>query len=240
MPRTLKTGLLLAVAAVSLTACSAHKSSSTATPATATPSATSSVASATTSKRARIMAAAEPFENLTEQAQGATATRLSSLIGKADNAAKSVSPLLDNAQQGRLDSHLDDIQAAYEGNDRTSIALAAVEGYRSLVESASDTGPVPRAVSLLDYSGFRYQADLAASPTRWQDASAALDFADTQWADVGPKVTDKALHRDFADALTRLRKATKAKRASLARAAVTHELDMVDQLESYFNRKNAH
>lgn len=184
-----------------------------------------------------LIAAAEPFEALTEQAATATPTVLDKLIGEARSAADGVSARLDQTQKDRLASQMADIAAAQKAGDNTAIALASVEGYRTLVESAADTGTTPRAVSLLDYAGFRYQANLAAKPARWTDAEAAVDFADTQWAALSPKIADVSLRDQMSNAIADMRKAAQAKDPALAKSVSTTELDLVDKLEAYFTAK---
>lgn len=184
-----------------------------------------------------LMAAAEPFEALTEQAATATPAVLDKLIGEARSAGDGVSTSLDQTQKDRLASQLADIAAAQKAGDHTAIALASVEAYRTLVESATDTGMSSRAVSLLDYAGFRYQTNLAAKPTRWSDAQAAVDFADIQWAALSPKIADTSLQKEVSTSIAEMRKATQTKDPGLAKSASTTELDLVDKLEAYFAAK---
>ncbi len=181
-----------------------------------------------------LIAAAEPFEALTEQAATATPAVLGKLIGEARSAAEGVSARLDQTQRDRLASQLADIAAAQKAGDYTAIALASVEGYRTLVESAADTGVTPRAVSLLDYAGFRYQANLAANPARWSDAGAAVDFAATQWAALSPKIASASLREQMSKSIAEMRTAAQAKDPRLAKSASTRELDLVDALEASF------
>lgn len=181
-----------------------------------------------------LLAAAEPFEALTEQAATAKPSARNRLIGDARNAATAIAGSLDHSQQSKLTSHLDEIDRAQKAGDPTGIALAAVEGYRTIIESAPDTALVPRAVSLLDYAGFRYQANLTAKPARWSDATAAVNFAEMQWSLVRPKVTDAALRDQMEKSIATMRKAIEAKDAILAKSSSTTELDLVDKLEEYF------
>ena len=185
-------------------------------------------------KHSAFLAAAEPFENLTEQAPSATPAELQSLIAEAKKAGKAAMPALEMPAKLTLQAHLDGIDAAAKSDQRTKIALSAVEGYRTLVENASDTDRVPRAVSLLDYSGFRYQADLSAQPVRWDDARQALDFAQQQWSGIEMRVTDAALRKEFADSLSAMADAADKRDAAAARKAATAELDLVDKLEGFF------
>lgn len=227
--------LLAAVAALGLVGCNKSQPETSTTSATGasvtapSPSANNAVAS-----HSAYLAAAESFESLTEQAASATPEKLTSLVADAEKVADVVLPVLGAAGKSALGSHLSKIRAALRNSDRTAIALAAVEGYRTLVESADETGSNPRAVSLLDYAGFRYQADLAAWPPRWSDAASAETFAEVQWSGIADKVTDTGLKSDFARALADMKDAAKSKNTVAAKSVVIRELDLVDKLEQYF------
>lgn len=184
-----------------------------------------------------LLASAEPFENLTEQAAQVSPDKLKALISAAREAVDGVYPSLEAPVQVQLKQTLTAIDAASGTDDRTGIALAAVEGYRTLIESMSDNGPIPRNVSLLDYAGFRFQADMAASPVRWDDAAQALDFADQQWATLRDTVADTALRDTFGHSLDAMRAAADAQDVNEARKAAGQELDLVDKLEEHFTSK---
>jgi hypothetical protein len=234
----LESGFLLSLGVLSLTACNSEQPADAASK--STPSGIAAPSEASSDPDAQyspLIAAAEPFEALTEQAPVASPDKLKVLISDVQAAVSGVTGKLDDARQSALDRQLIDIAIASERDDRADIALASIEGYRTLIESARDTGPVPRAVSLLDYAGFRYQADLAARPVRWDDATKAMSFADSQWAGLERQVADAALKDDFAKALETMRIAAKASDLAAARSAVAHELDLVDKLEQHFNKK---
>ncbi|MEO8393926.1 MAG: hypothetical protein ABI700_13125, partial [Chloroflexota bacterium] len=105
---------------------------------------------------------------------------------------------------------------------------------RTLVSNSGDHQKVPKQVSLLDYSGFRYQADLKATPVRWSDAVLAVDFADAQWQQISAMVKDPMLIKNMSEALTAMRSASQSKDAMAAMAASTRELNLVDALEKSF------
>src|SRR6266446_1860745 len=122
----------------------------------------------------RLIAAAEPFEALTEQAFSAQPKKLDQNITAAEKAAEQVRSALPSDVASELDQRLVEIRSARKSNDRSRLALASVEGYRLLVSAAPQT-KVPTAVSLLDYAGFRYDADLKSRPIRWSDMKAAME-----------------------------------------------------------------
>lgn len=226
------------IAAISLVGCTDRQSSDAGTSAAnSNVGAPSPAAMDADSQHSALLTAAEPFEALTEQAATASPVVLDKLVADARSAADAISGSLDQAQRARLDSQLADIATGRKSDDRTRIALAAVEGYRTLVENSADSEVTPQAVSLLDYAGFRYQANLAAQPARWADAAATVDFADSQWTVLGPQIAEAPLRDEMSRSLANMRKAVLGKDESLARSASTTELDLVDKLEVYFASK---
>ena len=181
----------------------------------------------------RLLAAAEPFEGLTEQSFTAKPKDLNRMIGNARNAARRVVAVLSTGENKALAAQLSAIGAA-ANNDRAALALAAIEGYRILASATHGT-KVPAEVSLLDYSGFRFDADLKANPVRWGDMQDATGFATKQWKRIAERVTDQNLKQRVTEALRDMQTVIPIKSTSGARAAVNGELDLVDTLEAWFN-----
>ncbi len=182
----------------------------------------------------RLLAAAEPFEKLTEIAFKAPLPEIDKTIVDARSAAASVRSLLPPGIAASADRLFLEIDQARKGSDRAGLALASIEIYRGIVSSVPSGTKVPAAVSLLDYAGFRYQADLKASPVRWSDMSDAMRFAQSQWSALKPKLSDAALATSFEKTLTDMEKAVAKKDAALAAASAAEELNMVDKLEVHF------
>ena len=138
--------------------------------------------------------------------------------------------------QSALSNRLAEIKQAQKANNLSELALASAEGYR-IVVSATHRTNVPTAVSLLDYAGFRYRADLKSKPTRWADMQSAVQFAQEQWNSISGQIADTSLRNNFAAALDRMSNAVAGASAAAAGSADKTELDLVDKLESYFNQK---
>lgn len=199
--------------------------------------AATNVARLTTATRSdRLLAAAEPFEKLTETAFAATLPILDTTIGEARVASDSVRDILTPANASSMDELLGDLARHRRSESRADIALSSIEIYRILVSAVPVGAKIPSAVSLLDYAGFRYQADLKATPVRWDDMTEATRFARTQWAVISPRLSASPLSTTFAASLVDMEKAIATTDAALAGKAVTTELDLVDQLEGYFSK----
>ena len=187
-----------------------------------------------------LVAAAEAFEGLTESAASAPAAELARQSASAATQARSCQPLLSTRQSATMDNVLGRIGQFEMTHDRFALASAAVEGYRTFVTAETrPVGGIPIEVSLLDYVGFRYQADARANPPLWGDMRQALEVADQQWRAVSPRVSDHQLEARFSADLAELHGALEAGDQRRAQMAVVRELDHVDALESYFSHRPA-
>lgn len=187
-------------------------------------------ASAAASPNQALRLAAEPFEGLTEQAFTADWSAIDKLMAEARTAIAQAAPSGELAK--RVEQRLAAIQAARTAQDRVRLALAAVEGYRELIEAqdAAAARP-PVAVSLLDYAGFRYDA-LAQAPTvDWEEMARSVTFARDQWRSVAPNVSSKAMPGVVDQALAGMATAVERKDVAFARSAAATELALVDLLE---------
>lgn len=195
------------------------------------------VASATQPANAGIIAAAEPFEVLTEEAAGADWPKIDTLAATASSAAAAVRAKLPAASAARLDKQLAAIQQARGSRDRLGMALAAVEGYRTIVEAqdpASAKPPIP--VSLLDYAGFRYDALTRAPNVDWRQVAESAAFASEQWTVLKPQIKSVAVAGLVEAALAAMVDAAKRKDTAYAQGAAATELALVDVLEEDVQR----
>lgn len=179
-----------------------------------------------------LRAAAEPFEAVTEQAFNARWDRLDNLIAEADAAVRNARPHLSGAAAAKVDRQLAAIRAARAAQDRTGIALAAIESYRAMVEAQEpDMASPPVAVSLLDYAGFRYDALAQARSPDWPEMLRLTEFARQQWQQLAPKVQSRALPGVMESALGAMTSAAERKDVASARQSAAVELALVDLLE---------
>lgn len=185
----------------------------------------------------KLLAAAEPFEKLTETAFAEPFSALDETISQARTAAADVRDLVSPASLNRMDGLLADVARYRQREERADIALASIEIYRLLVSAVQPGAKTPSDVSLLDYAGFRYQADLKASPARWADMVEATRFAQARWATVKPMVSSPPLIAAFEAALADMEKAIVTLNVVLAESSVTAELALVDRLGEYFSAR---
>lgn len=183
-----------------------------------------------------ILAAVEPFELLTETASSGDQKKMETASSAALASGESVRNALSSSDRQKFDAELASIRRAQQAKDMTGIALSSNEAYRILVSASSGLGKFPVEVSLLDYAGFRYDANLKAKASRWPDMAEATLFAEQQWAQIQPKLKQPALAAEFSKSLADMKKAAATKDSKLAAAAVKAELDLVDKLEGAFTK----
>ena len=185
-----------------------------------------------------LLTAAEPFEALTETAFTASRPQLTATALRAEAAAETVRGKLPAEAARELASRLAQIQTGLQTDNRADVAIASVEAYRILV-SAAPRARVPLEVNLLDYAGFRYQADLRAKPARWADMAKAAEFASSQWQALLPRVTDPGLRGRMQGAVRALSLAEAQHDRARADLAAQTQLGLVDELELHFNQPRA-
>lgn len=216
------------VALLALTACQAQESSPAAPAASGGPG--NSAAAAPASGNEAIRAAAEPFEALTEQAFTADWPALDRIIADAGKAVAGASLPADKA--ALLSRRVSTIAAARASSDRVGLALAAVEGYREIIESQDQrTASSSIAISLLDYAGFRYDALAQAAAVDWPEMARSVEFARGQWKLLAGSMQSKALPGVMTEALGGMASAVEQKDVTFARSAAATELALVDLLE---------
>ncbi len=183
----------------------------------------------------KLRAAAEPFENLTEISFTAAWTTIDQTAAKAEAAAGGARGSLSKDAAVQLDAQIAAIKSALQRHDRAEVALSSIEGYRVLVSAVTDNAKIPTEVSLLDYAGFRYNANLKAHPIRWDEMAATVSFARKTWDTLLPRAKASPVATRFEKAITDMDKAVIQRNESLAASSVKTELDLVDQLEKFFS-----
>jgi hypothetical protein len=184
-----------------------------------------------------LLAAAEPFEAITEQAFDADPAALEKLFADAQAKVTAASPRLGAAALGELDAITARLPALIRSQDRAGLALSSVEAYRVLV-SAQDpaTARAPISVSLLDYAGFKYAAQLKASPVAWDAMSASVGEARSEWSKISGSVRSSGLKGAFEESLAGMEAGAKLRNPALAEHAAATELALVDLLEEQLAR----
>lgn len=182
-----------------------------------------------------LFAAAEDFETLTESAFSADIPAREMLIDRAIKATDQVANFASPALTTRLQALLADIRAAQTDDAPADIAIASVEAFRELVSAVSGEQQIPVNVSLLDYAGFRFDAEAQAKPARFSDMQVTVRYAQAQWKGIESRKEIASLSPKFAASLTSMERAAQSGNIAKARAAAIVELDLVDELEKAFS-----
>jgi hypothetical protein len=222
--RRLRVGLLAGIAVLSLAACERQKAARSVPPPSKLAADAADVG---------LLAAAEPFEALTDAAFTTKLAELDPGLATAVVTAEHVKPALPPDAQKELQTHLDAIAAARREGNRAGIALDSVEVYRVLVSHAPPD-VVPREVNLLRYAGHRYAVDLKAAPASWDDAAEAAAFGQHAWAAIQGRVADASLRDRMSKALSDMAEAVRRRDAALAADAYQRELALADLVETDF------
>ena len=184
-----------------------------------------------------LLAAASPFEDLTEFALANDTRGMGQALKAYGDQAAAVNKVLSVPARREMASLLAAIRRAELQGDNQKVALNSVEAYRVLVESLDPKGlVVPTQVSKLDYVGFKLKVLLAASPPDWPAIRTTIEAAGRHWHELEPRVGDKGLRDAVKTMLTGLRRATVTNNAEMAVFAAQMDLALVDLLEGYFER----
>ncbi len=183
----------------------------------------------------KLRAAAEPFGKLTEISFSEGWPTIDQTVSQAKAAARVARGSLSMGAAGQLDVHIAAIKSARQKHDRAGLALSSIEGYRVLVSAVTDNAKIPTEVSLLDYAGFRYDANIKARPIRWDDMATAVSFARKTWDALSPRAKPSPVATKFEKAISDMDRAVVEKNKSLAASSVKTELNLVDQLEKFFS-----
>ncbi len=182
-----------------------------------------------------LLAASSPFEDLAEFATAADEAEMDRTLAVIEDEASLTRSALDAAGRERFDALLSALRAAREAGDYTAVALGSVDAYRVLVEGFDDAAlTVPKAVSLLDYVGFRLHILAGAKSPDWTAIEETTEEARGLWANLEGQVEHKGLRDAMNTTIGGLAQAVEARDALMTRFAAQVDLDLVDLLEGYF------
>jgi hypothetical protein len=182
-----------------------------------------------------LAASASPFEDLTEFAVAADRPGIDRTLVAIATRADTTRAALDPARRPAFDSLLTRLRLARQARDFGAVALQAVEGYGMIVESLADEAlTVPKAVSLLDYAGFKLSVLVAAPAPDWAALRETAANARRVWDGVAARVNHTGLRDVMTTTISGMERAIAARNVPMTAFAARVALDLVDLLESYF------
>lgn len=189
-------------------------------------------------KNAVIFDAMSPYENLTEYALDKNNSKVADSILSLDGLIAKLKDSLPNESMQNLDINIKKMQAAEKEKDYSEIALLAVDSYKILADKLDQTTlTVPKQVVMLDYVGFKIHALLGKNEIDWPLILETVDEGKKQWEQVKVKVTHRGLYDSVDTTITGLERAAASKNIDMLKFAAQVDLDLVDLLEGFFEKK---
>jgi hypothetical protein len=183
--------------------------------------------------------AMSPYEDLTEYALDQNMSKVANSISSLDGLIAKLKAVLSNKSIHSLEINVTKMQAAEKRAAYSEIALLAVDSYKILADELDQTTlKVPKQVVILDYVGFRIHALLRQNEIDWHLISETVDEGKNQWEQVKRKVTNKGLYDSLNTTITGLEIASTSKNIDMLKFAAQVDLDLVDLLEGFFEKKS--
>lgn len=183
--------------------------------------------------------AMSPYEDLTEYALDQNMSKVANSISSLDGLIAKLKAVLSNKSIHVLEINVTKMQTAEKKSDYSEIALLAVDSYKILADELDQTTlKVPKQVVILDYVGFRIHALLRQDEIDWHLISETVDEGKSQWEQVKRKVTNKGLYDSLNTTITGLEIASTSKNIDMLKFAAQVDLDLVDLLEGFFEKKS--
>jgi len=194
-----------------------------------------------TPENMKLIKATDPYEVLSETISSGDikeALKVEKALARAEAEKAATKALLAPDVGAQFDFAFAAMQDAHAKKDTVNVALCAAEVYKLIVSSLnSDTLVIPMPVDLLDYCGFRGLALLKAPSIDWKALGQNAHEAARDWKKMAPKVTNEKLHAAVDKAIKGMADAATAKDAALGESSAQAVLDLVDELEYFFEGK---
>lgn len=191
-----------------------------------------------TAKNEQIMKATDAFNELAETGIGTDAAKVEQGMKTAQSQRAATRALIAAKSAKNFDQLFAQMMAAHAKHDGVGQSLAATELYKLLVEALD--GPaltVPAEVGLLDCCGLRIHALLKAPSVDWKAIAETATEANTCWARLRERVSNATLREGMDQAQQGLAVAAAKHDAALSKSSAKDNLDIVDDLESYFEHR---
>lgn len=116
--------------------------------------------------------------------------------------------------------------------------MYAVDSYKAISEELdTSTLKIPKEVVILDYIGFKLLALLKQQNVDWNLIKITSNEGVSQWENIKIQTSDKPLRNVMDTAIQGIQVAVNSKNMDMLRFAAQVDLDLVDLLEGYFEKK---
>ncbi len=165
-----------------------------------------------------LLAAASPFEDMTEFALQGDQDGIDRALQAYSTQSARVDRILPPPLRTQLHARTAAIAKAHRATDHAGVAINAVEAYGLLVQALRpEQLKVPVEVANLDYAGFKLKVLMHGSTKDWPAARALSRQARTDWSAIQARVTDKGLQDAMNVTIDGMQQATRQWRNGRAR-----------------------
>lgn len=182
--------------------------------------------------------AMSPYEDLTEYALDQNKEGIDQTIKSLDGLVDKLKNKLSKKAIQNLSENIEKIKIAKDNVDFPKIALYAVDSYKAISEELdTSTLKIPKEVVILDYIGFKLLALLKQQNVDWNLIKITSNEGVSQWENIKIQTSDKPLRNVMDTAIQGIQVAVNSKNMDMLRFAAQVDLDLVDLLEGYFEKK---
>lgn len=182
--------------------------------------------------------AMSPYEDLTEYALNQNKEGIDQIIKSLDGLVDKLKNKLSKKSIQNLSENIEKIKIAKDNVDFPKIALYAVDSYKAISEELdTSTLKIPKEVVILDYIGFKLLALLKQQNVDWNLIKITSNEGVSQWENIKIQTSDKPLRNVMDTAIQGIQVAVNSKNMDMLRFAAQVDLDLVDLLEGYFEKK---
>jgi len=146
-------------------------------------------------------------------------------------------PMVADETFGRLENRLTDVEAAYDKGDRTATALAALEGFKTILDSADPRlRRSPVEISLQSYNAFKIMVLTSAPAVDWPAVRLLAKDSEKTWISIRRFVRDTNLRVLLSRIQGGLREAAGRDDAASVKFAASLQLASVPVLQDFYAR----
>jgi hypothetical protein len=146
-------------------------------------------------------------------------------------------PMVPDETFGQLENRLADVEAAYDKGDKTATALAALEGFRTILDSGDPRlRRSPVEISLQSYNAFKMMVLTSADKVDWQAVRVVAKDSEKTWISIRRFVRDTNLRVLLSRIQNGLRDAAGRDDAAAVKFAASLQLASVPVLQDFVAR----
>jgi hypothetical protein len=146
-------------------------------------------------------------------------------------------PMVPDEAFSKLENRLGDVEAAYDRGDRTATALAALEGFKTILDSADPRlRRSPVEISLQSYNAFKMMVLTSADKVDWPAVRVLAKDSERNWISIRRFVRDTNLRVMLSRIQSGVRDAAARDDAAAVKFAASLQLASVPVLQDFVAR----